>query len=152
MDGDKTEIRTSQPKKLREEMTMAKKRATRHLPTQAEVDTYEMLHPMLDKIANEVRELSKKKQDGALNELKVKMINRVLTQIKDLLKNESCVQFLDLLDTDIFPTNSDAILIISQYAAALSAFHEKYFGWDGSTSKMVYSRKTGQKEKEEEEY
>jgi len=109
---------------------MANKKRTKHLPTQAEVDTYEMLHPMLDKMANEVRELSKKKQDGALNELKVKMINRVLTEIKDLLKNESSGQFLDLLDTDILPTNSDAILIISQYAAALSAFHDKYYGYD----------------------
>jgi hypothetical protein len=109
---------------------MRKKRTTKLLPTEAEVDTYEMLHPMLDKIADEARELSKKKPDGALNELKVKMINRVLTQIKDLLKNESSVQFLDLLDTDIFPTNSDAILIISQYVAALSAFHDKYYGYD----------------------
>ena len=111
-------------------MTMRKKGTTILLPTQAEVDTYEMLHPMLEKIAFEVRELSKKKQDGALNEVKVKMINRVLTQIKDLLKNESSVQFLDLLDTDILPTNSDAILIISQYDAGLSAFRAKYYGQD----------------------
>jgi hypothetical protein len=110
---------------------MANRKRRRHLPTQAEVDTYAMLQPMLDKVANEMRELSKKKQDGALNQLKVKMINRVLTQIKDLLKNESSVQFLDLLDTDILPTNSDSILIISQYDAALSAFHEKYYGSDG---------------------
>ena len=109
---------------------MRKKGIRKLLPTQAEVNTYEMLHPMLEKIAFEVRELSKKKQDGALNELKVKMINRVLTQIKDLLKNEPSVQFLDLLDTDRLPTNSDAILIISQYAAALSAFHDKYYGYD----------------------
>jgi hypothetical protein len=109
---------------------MRKKGITKLLATQAEVDTYEMLHPMLEKIAFEVRELSKKKQDGALNELKVKMINRVLTQIKDLLKNEPSVQFLDLLDTDILPTNSDSILIISQYDAALSAFKDKYYGQD----------------------
>jgi len=109
---------------------MRKKSTPKLLPTQAEVDTYEMLEPILDKIAAEVRELSKKKPDGALNELKVKMINRVLTQIKDLLKNDSSVQFLDLLDTDIFPTNSDAILIISQYSAALSAFKDKYYGRD----------------------
>ncbi len=112
---------------------MRKKKTTKPLPTQAEVDTYEMLDPMLDKMAAEVRELSKKKPDGALNELKVKMINRVLIQIKDLLKDDSSVQFLDLLETDILPTNSDAILIISQYSAALSAFHEKYYGHDKST-------------------
>jgi hypothetical protein len=111
---------------------MTRRQTRRLLPTQADVDNYEILHPMLSKMANEVRELSKKKQDGALNELKVKMINRVLAQIKDLLKDESSVQFLDLLDTDNLPTNSDAILIISQYDAALSAFHEKYHGWEGA--------------------
>lgn len=127
---------------------MTKRKTTKLLPTQAEVNTYEMLRPMVDKIANEVRELSKKKQDGALNELKVKMINRVLAQTKDLLKNESSVQFLDLLDTDILPTNSDAILIISQYDAALSAFHEKYHGWDGSSHRWFTQEEPGSKEED----
>jgi len=127
---------------------MTKRKTTKLLPTQAEVDTYEMLRPMLDKIANEVRELSKKKQDGALNELKVKMINRVLAQTKDLLKNESSVQFLDLLDTDILPTNSDATIIISQYDAALSAFHEKYHGWDGESHRWFTQEEPGSKEEE----
>jgi len=107
-----------------------KKKGKKLLPTQAAEETYKMLHPMLDRIANEVRELSKKKPDAALNELKVKMINRVLTQIKALLKNELTIEFLDLLDTDALPTNSDAILIISQYSAALSAFKDKYHIWD----------------------
>ena len=128
---------------------MANRKRKRHLPTQAEADTYEMLRPMLDKIAREVRELSKKKQDGALNELKAKMINRVLTQIKDLLKNEPSVQFLDLLDTDILPTNSDSILIISQYDAALSAFHEKYYGWDGDSHRWFTQEEPGTKEDED---
>jgi hypothetical protein len=128
---------------------MKKKGTRKLLPTRAEADTYEMLRPMLDKIAGEVRELSKKKQDGPLNELKVKMINRVLTQIKDLLKNESSVQFLDLLDTEILPTNSDAILIISQYDAALSAFHEKYYGWDGDSHRWFTQEEPGTKEDED---
>jgi hypothetical protein len=112
---------------------MAKTKNARPLPTQADVDKHDMLRPMLDKIANEVRELSKKKQDGVLNDLKVRMVNRVLTQIKDLLKDEASVQFLDALDTDVLPTNSDAILIISQYDAALTAFRDKYYGRDVTT-------------------
>ena len=129
---------------------MRRERTTKLLPTQAEVDTYEMLHPMLEKIAFEVRELSKKKQDGALNELKVKMINRILTQIKDLLKNEPSVQFLDLLDTESLPTNSDSILIISQYDAALSAFHEKYYGYDelSHTQRWFTKEKPGIKDED----
>ncbi|MEI9476588.1 MAG: hypothetical protein WCO26_08440 [Deltaproteobacteria bacterium] len=110
---------------------MTKAKGTGLLPTQADVAAYEMLRPMLKNIANEVSQLSKKKQDGVLNKLKVEMINRVLAQIKDFLKNESSVQFLDLLDTDTLPTNSDTILIISQYDAALSAFCEKYYESEG---------------------
>jgi hypothetical protein len=129
-------------------MTMAKRTITRPLPTQADVDKYDMLRPMLDKIANEVRELSKKKQDGVLNDLKVKMVNRVLTQIKDLLKDEASIQFLDALDTDILPTNSDAILIISQYDAALSAFHDKYYGWDSGTRRWFTRESPGTKDED----
>jgi len=109
---------------------MPRKKQTQQLPSQADVDQFEMLRPMLDKLLNEMRELSKKKQDGFLNQLKVEMINRVLEQVKELLSKEASVQFLDLLDTDKLPTNSDAVLILSQYDAALSAFHAKYYGED----------------------
>lgn len=111
---------------------MPRNKQTQQLPSQADTDQFEMLRPMLDKLSNEIRELSKKKQDGVLNQLKVKMINRVLEQVKDLLSKEASVQFLDLLDTDDLPTNSDAGLILSQYDAALSAFYAKYHGWDGA--------------------
>jgi len=55
---------------------------------------------------------------------------------------------LDLLDTDILPTNSDAILIISQYDAALSAFHEKYHGWDGLSNRWFTQEEPGSKGEE----
>jgi hypothetical protein len=119
---------------------MTRKGIAKLSTTQAKVNTYEMLHPILEKIAFEVRELSKKKQDGVLNELKVKMINRVLTQIKDLLKSEPSAQFLDLLDTDSLPTNSDSILIISQYDAALSTFKNKYYGRDKDGSYRWFTK------------
>lgn len=114
---------------------MPKNKQNQQLPSQADVDQFEMLRPMLDKLRNEMRELSKKKQDGVLNQLKVEMINRVLEQVKELLSKEASVQFLDLLDTDNLPTNSDVVLILSQYDAALSAFHAKYHGMDGFISR-----------------
>ena len=108
---------------------MAKKRIGK-LPTNAEVEKHEMLSPMLNSVSNEMQEMSKKKQDGALNELKVKMINRILDQIKDLLSDEATSQFLDLLDNETLPTNSDAVLILAQYQAAMRQFRDKYFGLD----------------------
>ncbi len=112
---------------------MAKRasKKSKELPSENEVKIYELLVPLLGKIRTELKELSKKKQDGNLNALKVKMVNRVLTRIRDLLKDEATAEFLDLLDDETLPSNSDAVLIISQYDAALDVFKGKYFGSDG---------------------
>ena len=56
-----------------------------------------------------MKEFSKKKPEDLLNEFKVKNVNRVLSQIKSLLNDEPTSQFLDILDSDSLPSNSDAI-------------------------------------------
>lgn len=110
-----------------------KSKKAKELPTEQDIEKYEMLVPLLEKMKIELKELSKKKQDGQLNELKVKMVNRVLTQIKDFLQNEPTAEFLDLLDNETLPSNSDAVLILSQFDAALKAFKGKYYGRDGQS-------------------
>ena len=93
---------------------MAKqKNNTPNLLTSAEVKRYEMLYPMINSDLDEIRELSKKKQDEPLNKFKVKTINKKLEQVKEILKNEPTYEFLELLDEDTFPSNSDAVLLIS---------------------------------------
>jgi hypothetical protein len=101
-------------------------------PTKAEAEQFDMLFPILKSVYDEIKELSKKKQDGALNEVKVKMTNRVLEKAKSVLNDDPTVEFLDLLDDEVFPTNSDAVLIIAQYLAAMKQFRDKHFGWSGS--------------------
>jgi len=111
-----------------------KKPARQTPPTDIQTDKYELLHPLLTSILFEVKELSKKKQDEPLNKLKVGMINKILSQIKaDVLNDDPSREFLDLLDDETLPTNSDAVLIIAQYDAAMKQFHEKHHGWDGNT-------------------
>lgn len=115
---------------------MAKKKiVTGKRPTKNQAEQFEMLSPILDSVFNEIKELSKKKQDGALNELKVKMTNRVLVKVKSILQDDPTVEFLDLLDEEVFPTNSDAVLIISQFRAAMSQFKEKHYIWTGMEHK-----------------
>ena len=109
---------------------MTKKKEVKKLTTNAKVEKYNMLSPMLNSILSEMKELSKKKQDGVLNKLKVKMINRILEQVKDLFSDEPTIQFLDLLDDVTLPTNSDTVLIISQYRAAMNHFKDKYYGYE----------------------
>ena len=108
-------------------------------PTKANSDQFDMLFPILESVYNEIRELSKKKQDGALNEIKVKMTNRILSKVKTILKDDPTVEFLDLLDEVSLPTNSDAVLIIAQFKAAMQQYKEKHFGWNGGEHTWITS-------------
>ncbi|MDX2174690.1 MAG: hypothetical protein SFY56_16415 [Bacteroidota bacterium] len=102
-------------------------------PTKQNAEQFDMLFPILESVFDEIKELSKKKQDGALNELKVKMTNKILSKVKIILKDDPTVEFLDLLDEETLPTNSDAVLIIAQFKAAMQQYKNKHWGWTGTT-------------------
>lgn len=104
---------------------MAKSKSDQ-LPTDAEVDKFIMLSKLVNSVYEEMKEFSKKKPDEPLNKFKVKNVNRVLEQVKDILKDQPTIEFLDLLDDETLPTNSDAILIIGQFNAAMASFQVKY--------------------------
>ena len=108
---------------------MSKKKLSEKKITKAEADQYEMLYPILSSVYDEIKELSKKKQDGALNDVKVKMANRVLSKVKALLADDPTNEFLDLLDEEKLPSNSDAVLIIAQFRAAMHQYKDKHFGY-----------------------
>lgn len=94
--------------------------------TKEQVSEYKTLRPLIQDVLQEIKELSKKKQDEALNKLKVSSVNRILVRLKELLKNEPLNDFLDLLNEEDLPTNSDAVLIIIQYETALEQFRKLY--------------------------
>ena len=98
-----------------------------------QVKLYNTISPLLHSAFNEVKEFSKKKQDEPLNLKKVKMINRLLEKAKEVLKNEPTVEFLDMLDEDDLPSNSDAVLTMSQFISAMNKFRSDHYhlnGWD----------------------
>lgn len=97
-----------------------------NLPTETFVEKFKMLSGLMYSVYSEMKEFSKKKPDDALNKFKVANINRVLEKIKELLKDEPTIEFLDLLDDNALPTNSDAILIISQYSASMQTYQDKF--------------------------
>jgi hypothetical protein len=100
-------------------------------PTKEEVNLFRILFPMINSDLAEIRELSKKKQDEPLNKFKIKMLNKKLEKAKNILKNEQTVEFLDLLDEENLPTNSDAVLQISQFINSMSNFRRKYYSSSG---------------------
>lgn len=95
--------------------------------TQQEGEQYDLLLPLLKATYLEMQELSKKKPESPLNAYKVKAVNRILEPIKDLLKNEPTYNFLDTLDNEDLPTNSDVVLILSQYQKSMELFRSKYY-------------------------
>ena len=101
--------------------------------TQEKVNAYETTSPLLNALYMEIQTLSKKKPDATLNQNKVTLINRLLSDIKDLLSDESHSKYLDLLDDEDLPQYSDVVLILSQFSAAMERFHSNYYGWDEMT-------------------
>ena len=120
---------------------MVKKEINPLLPSQAQVEKYEISYPVLAKVLSEVKELSKKKQDAVLNKLKVKMVNRILEEIRTFLANQPTAKFLDLLDDETLPTNSDTVLILAQYQAAMDVFYHEYYVWDGVDHRWLTKEK-----------
>ena len=97
------------------------------LPTEQNIKDYKLLKDMLHSQRKEFDLLSKKKADGQLNPMKIKMANRVLEPLKELFKHEKSHKFLDTLNEDEMPTYSDVALIISQYETAIKEFRSKYY-------------------------
>jgi len=102
-------------------------------PTDEQAATYDRLVPMLEAAHREMTELSKKKQDGVVNTLKIKMLNRLLTELSKVLENDHSHDFVDMLDEEMLPQNSDVVLVLSQWQAALRQFRVKHYGYDSAS-------------------
>jgi len=122
---------------------MAKWKKKENSPTIAEAERYELLSPMLDSLRSDVEGLSKKKPDEPMNELKVKMTNQILNEVLEFLKDDPSVKFLQLLDTETLPSNSDAYIILGQFRAAMNQFKSKNHGYVASQNENVWHCKDG---------
>lgn len=99
---------------------------TTYLPKQGDIEYYLLLKDMLKSLRQELDLLCKKKSDEQLNPMKIGMVNRVLEPLNGLFKNEPSHKFLDILNQDDLPSNSDVVLIISQYETAIDEFKKRY--------------------------
>jgi hypothetical protein len=100
--------------------------------TEEKAKTHDTMTPLLEAMYLEFKEISKKKPDSAVSKSKIKIVNRLLEKIRFVLADEESIDFLDVLDEDDVPQASDVTLILSQYVAAMKAFHDNHYGWDGS--------------------
>lgn len=103
--------------------------------TEEKAQTHDNMTPLLEAMYAEFKEISKKKPDSAVSKSKIKIVNRLLEKVRTVLSDEESIGFLDVLDEDDVPQASDVTLILSQYVAAMNAFRDKHYGWDGSDHK-----------------
>jgi hypothetical protein len=90
--------------------------------TVEKVRVYETTKPMLAAMRTELKDLSKKKPDATLSKSKVTIINRLLNDLVELLKDEPNAKYLDSLSDDELPQYSDVVLMLSQFDAAMVSF------------------------------
>jgi|HubBroStandDraft_6_1064221.scaffolds.fasta_scaffold717639_2 hypothetical protein len=112
-------------------------------PTEKQAETLELVSPLLTAVVAEMRELSKRKQDGILSVLKVRSINRLLEDVESTLADDPSTRYLDLLDEDELPQNSDAVLILTQWEAAVNQYKAKHQEYDSLAGGWVWNLADG---------
>ncbi len=98
--------------------------------TQEKADGYDAFFEVFSHLYKELKALGSKKPAETLSASKVKIINRLIQDVLEIMKEEPEYKYLDLLDDDVLPQYSDAILILSQYEGALKGFKERYYGYE----------------------
>lgn len=87
-----------------------------------DVEQFEKLEQQLHSFLAEISELSRKKPNDPLNKFKLKFINSTLEELNSLLGDYRPFKDFETFNVDELPSNSDAIIILSQYAGSAYLF------------------------------
>ena len=92
------------------------------------------MHIQIKGIYSELGILSKKAPDSAINLFKLKFVNQLLSEA-NLLLGSGYRPFSDfeLFNTDDMPSNSDVVLVISQYIKCLEMLKDNNIVWELGT-------------------
>jgi len=91
-----------------------------------EIEQFNKLMIQLPEMLNEFSALSKKKPDDPVNKFNLNFVNGIVKTANGILdeKNRPFADF-ELFDEDSLPSNSDVVLILSQYWACLKKFKKE---------------------------
>jgi hypothetical protein len=87
--------------------------------SEADVQDFERLEQQLHSMLTEMSELSKKRANDGLNKFKLKLVNVLLEGINKFLGEQRPFKEFETFDENDLPTNSDVVVMLSQYAAAI---------------------------------
>jgi hypothetical protein len=102
--------------------------------TRQQISQFEKINAQLGGLFEELSVLSRKSPDSAVNKFKLKLINQCLFTSNDIL-GETYRPFEEFnnFDEDDLPTNSDIVLVLSQYLNCLEKLRADNIehGYDG---------------------
>lgn len=88
--------------------------------TSEQVDEFEIVQNQLDRFRSELQLLAKSKANDAINTFKLSLLNKLLGRANILLGTRyTAVADFSEFDPSQLPSNSDAVLVVSQYLGAL---------------------------------
>lgn len=119
---------------------MKQPKKTKQQDKESPQDQYNLLYAMLKSAYIELRELSKKSPNEALSILKVRMLNRILSKLQEFTSKEPTIEYLELLDEESIPSTSDALLILSQYAGALTNYYKRHHVYTDRMESPMFSK------------
>jgi len=90
--------------------------------SEQDVREFENLEQQLHSMLREMSELSKKKANDGVNKFKLKLINILLAKLNQVLaSSKPFADFEEFNEADV-PTNSDVVVMLSQYVGAVFRF------------------------------
>ncbi|MGH9504612.1 MAG: hypothetical protein ACRD20_17300 [Terriglobales bacterium] len=92
------------------------------LTKKEDASEFEKLEQQLHSFLAEIAELSRKKPNDPVNRFKLKFINATLDKMNTLLADMRPFGDFQQFDVDEIPSNSDVVVILSQYAASMYRF------------------------------
>ena len=100
-----------------------------------DVDAFEKVRGQLQQLHDEISVLSKSKPDNPINSFKLNFINEKLEEANAILVGDfKPFKEFTLFDADSLPTNSDVVMVLSQYLDCLEGWrcahiHSNSFSW-----------------------
>ena len=108
------------------------------MDTKEHVWEFEKLEQQLHSFLDEMSALSTKKPDGPVNKFKLKFINATLDAINQLIADYRPFPDFEQFDVDTLPTNSDVVVILSQYAGAVLRFRTDNTKYDSDVREWCW--------------
>lgn len=89
-----------------------------------DVEKYSELYSKLSSMKGYIALLSAKKPNETVNEFKLKLINKLLAQINELIDNFKPEDDFDSFDLETLPTNSDVLMVLNLYLNGMERFRD----------------------------